>query len=54
MSVISAVLMTKLADFGVKVLIKLGWKLHDGYCHDSAEVKRRRIKEREAKNARVD
>ena len=45
MSIVSAALVTKLADFGVKVLIKLGIKYHNGPGHERAERYRREIAE---------
>ena len=49
MSIISAALTAKLADFGVRLLISLGWKFNDGPLHRHAEKRRQAIKDRELK-----
>ena len=57
MSIVSAALITKLADFGVKVCMKLAVKWHKGPSHDRAEKYREILKEIEnekAKSAGVD
>jgi hypothetical protein len=41
MSVISPILTAKLADFGIRLAIKLGWKFNDGPFHRHAEKRRR-------------
>jgi hypothetical protein len=45
MSILSASLVTMLADFGVKVLIHLGWKFHDGPSRDRKDRYKQDIKE---------
>jgi uridine phosphorylase len=57
MGIISAAIVTKLADFGVKVLIRLGLKAHRGPLHRQAEAYRKELealdkvnKEMESKN----
>ena len=37
MSIVSSALITALADFGVKVLVRLAIKLHKGPAHELAE-----------------
>lgn len=49
MSIISAALITKLADFGVKVLICMGIKIHNKPCHNLAEKWRKEELELQAK-----
>jgi hypothetical protein len=49
MSILSAALTAKLADFGVKLAIKLGWKFNDGPFHRHAEKRRRAKLARELK-----
>jgi hypothetical protein len=43
------VLAAKLADFGVRLAIALGWKFNDGPFHRHAEKRRRAIQARELK-----
>ena len=52
MSIVSAALITKLADFGVRVCMKLAVKWHKGTSHERAERYRQRLKEID--NAKAD
>ena len=54
MSIVSSVLITKLADFGVKLAIRLGWKFNDGPFHRHAEKRRRAMAARELKQKDLD
>lgn len=54
MSIISAALITKLADFGVKVAIQLGWKFNDGPLHRHAEKRRLAMIARELKQKQIE
>lgn len=50
MSIVSAALITKVADFGVKVGIKLFLSWHGKASHERAERYRAKLKEMETKN----
>jgi hypothetical protein len=54
MSIVSATLTTALADFAVKLAIKLGWKFNDGPFHRHAEKRRRAMIARELKQKDLD
>jgi hypothetical protein len=44
MSIISAALIGKLADFGVKVLVRLAIRIHKGPAHELAEKYREELR----------
>ncbi len=48
MSIVSAALITKLADFGVRVCIRMGLKLHNGPIHRLMEKKRKELDEKDS------
>jgi hypothetical protein len=57
MSVVSAALITKATDFGVKVCMKLYLRWHKGASHERAERYRKELKEMDdekANSLRVD
>lgn len=47
MSILSASLVTMLADFGVKVLVRLGIKWHNGPSHERAERYRKELEKKD-------
>jgi phosphoserine phosphatase len=49
MTLLSTALTAKLAEFGVRLAIALGWKFNDGPFHRHAEKRRRAIQARELK-----
>ena len=46
---ISSILTAKLADFAVRVAIRLGLKVHKGHCHKTAEQYRKDVEAADAK-----
>lgn len=47
MSIISTALITKLADFGIKLAIRLGIKWHNGPGHERAERYRKELENKD-------
>ena len=54
MSIVSATLTTALADFAVKLAIRLGWKFNDTALHRHAEKRRKAMLAREEKQRNLD
>ena len=51
-SVVSAVIITKLADFGAKVAMSLGMKFNDGPFHRYCESRRKRYAEEDLRKSK--